>query len=180
MYYKFNSPQFVTGPRVFSWGDGGPPIRWKFCQSPPPSDTCPHLWTKACPPPAEVCPRKFENFKSILCQIWLLLSSFYLKKLYFMLKIAKKWPNFALGGLFWLQSDFFRKSTPSDFVPVGDRRGPKILSPPNKKFREKTLGPNLLFKFISHIRDWKKPTFSKTIWSLGLKILWTYINFWGH
>ena len=28
---------------------------------------------------------------------------------------------------------------PSDFVPVGDRRGPKILSPPHQKFREKTL-----------------------------------------
>ena len=53
-------------PRVFFLGGdwGGPPIRRKFCQSPP-SDTCPRFWTKACPPPAEVRPRKFEKFKYI-------------------------------------------------------------------------------------------------------------------
>ena len=28
---------------------------------------------------------------------------------------------------------------PSEFVPIGDRRGPKILSSPHQKFREKTL-----------------------------------------
>ena len=46
-----------------------------------------------------------------------------------MLKIAKKCPNFALGA--WVVSasvGFFRKSPPppSDFVPVGPRRGRKI------------------------------------------------------
>ena len=46
-------------------------------------------------------------------------------------------PNFALDGQYWLQSDFFCKSPPSDFVPVGDRRGPKILSPPPIKNLEK-------------------------------------------
>ena len=50
---------------VFSWGDWGPPIQRKLCQSPP-SDTCPRFWTKACPPPAEVSPRKSEKFKYIL------------------------------------------------------------------------------------------------------------------
>ena len=55
--------------RVFFLGGTGgvPPIRRKFCQSPP-SDTCPRFWTKACPPPAEVCPRKFEKFKYIF--VW--------------------------------------------------------------------------------------------------------------
>ena len=50
--------------RVFSWGDWGPPSSENFA-NPPPSNTCPRFWTKACPPPAEVCPRKFEKFKYI-------------------------------------------------------------------------------------------------------------------
>ena len=29
-----------------------------------------------------------------------------------MLKITKKWPNFALGGQFWLQADFFWQVPP--------------------------------------------------------------------
>ena len=56
-----------------------------------------------------------------------------------MLKIAKKWPNFALGGQFWLQSDFFRKSPHPTSSPSSNRRGPKIWSP-HQKFREKALG----------------------------------------
>ena len=62
-----------------------------------------------------------------------------------MLKIAKNWPNFALSGQFWLQSDFFASPPPpSDFVPVGDRRGPKILSPPPiNNLEEKTLYSSL-------------------------------------
>ena len=45
------SEVLATGPRVFSWGgDWGSPIRQKFCQSPPPSNTCPRFWTKAYPP----------------------------------------------------------------------------------------------------------------------------------
>ena len=57
-----------------------------------------------------------------------------------MLKIAKKWPNFALGGQFWLQSDFFCKSPPPH--RLRPRRGPtetKNFEPPHQKFREKTL-----------------------------------------
>ena len=50
--------------RVFSGGDWGVPQPAKILSTPP-SDTCPHFWTKACPPPAEVCPRKFEKFEYI-------------------------------------------------------------------------------------------------------------------
>ena len=54
--------------RVFFLGGGGdwgvPPSGENF-DNPPPSDTCPRFWTKACPPPAEVRPRKFEKFKYI-------------------------------------------------------------------------------------------------------------------
>ena len=61
--------------RVFSWGGlGGPPIRRKFCQSPP-SDTCPRFWTKACPPQLRFVPENLKNLNTFLCQIWLLLSS---------------------------------------------------------------------------------------------------------
>ena len=73
----------------FLGGTGVPLNRQKFCQSPP-SDTCPRFWTKACPPPAEVRPRKFEKFKYMFVSN---LTTFKLKstlkKLYFMLKIAK-------------------------------------------------------------------------------------------
>ena len=49
-----------------------------------------------------------------------------------------EWAYPPLSGQFWLQSDFFCKSPPpSDFVPVGDWRGPKILSPPPIKNLEK-------------------------------------------
>ena len=43
-------------------GTGGVPPSGKNFANPPPSDTCPHFWTKACPPPAEVRPRKFEKY----------------------------------------------------------------------------------------------------------------------
>ena len=46
-------------------GLGGSPPSGKNFANPPPSDTCPRFWTKACPPPAEVRPRKFEKFKYI-------------------------------------------------------------------------------------------------------------------
>ena len=51
----------------FSWGGtGGSPPSGENFANPPPSDTCPRFWTKACPPPpAEVRPRKFEKFKYI-------------------------------------------------------------------------------------------------------------------
>ena len=40
-------------------------------------------------------------------------------------------------GSFGFSRICFRKSPPSDFVPVGDRRGPKILSPPIKNLEKK-------------------------------------------
>ena len=40
----------VIGFRVFSWGDWGMPPSGKNFANPPPSDTCPRFWTKACPP----------------------------------------------------------------------------------------------------------------------------------
>ena len=52
----------------FLGGLGGSPHPAKILPIPPPSDTCPRFWTKACPPhtiPAEVRPRKFEKFKYI-------------------------------------------------------------------------------------------------------------------
>ena len=51
-----------------------------------------------------------------------------------MLKIAKKWPNFALGGQFWLQSDFFRKVPPIRLRSDGDQ---KFWVPPIKNLEEK-------------------------------------------
>ena len=128
--------EFSMG-RVFSGGGGlggVPPSGENFVN--PPSDTCPRFCTKACPPPAEVRPPKFENFKYIFVSN---LTAFKLKstkKLYFMLKIAKKWPNFASGGQFWLQADFFCKSPTSDFIPVGPT---KNFESPHQKIREKTL-----------------------------------------
>ena len=50
-----------------------------------------------------------------------------------MLKIAKKWPHFALSGQFWLQLDFFVSPLP----PLTS--SPKNFEPPHQKFREKTL-----------------------------------------
>ena len=55
-----------------------------------------------------------------------------------MLKIAKKWPNFALSGQFWLQSDFFSQVPP---IQLHARRGPtgteNFKSPPIKNFEKK-------------------------------------------
>ena len=56
-----------------------------------------------------------------------------------MLKIAKNGLILHVVGSFGFSRIFFASPPPSDFVPVGDRRGPKILSPPHQKFREKTL-----------------------------------------
>ena len=62
--------------------------------------------------------------------------------------------NKTLSGQFWLQSDFFRKSPPpSDFVPVGDRRGPKILSPPPiKNLEKKTLKPDQMYFGLDQLK----------------------------
>ena len=60
-----------------------------------------------------------------------------------MLKIAK---NGLILQQFWLQSNFFCKSPPSDFVPVGDWHGQKILSPPIKYLEKKT------WSLITHLK----------------------------
>ena len=65
----------TTKQVFFLGGTGGPPIWQKFCQSPPPSDTCPRFWTKACPPQPRFVPENFKNLNTFLCQMWLLLSS---------------------------------------------------------------------------------------------------------
>ena len=53
-----------------------------------------------------------------------------------MLKIAKNDLILHYVGSYGF-SRIFLQVPPSDFVPVGDRRGPKILSPLHQKFREK-------------------------------------------
>ena len=59
-----------------------------------------------------------------------------------MLKIAKKWPNFALSGQFWLQSDFFLQLPPPP-IQLRPRRGPtgteNFEVPPIKNLEKKTL-----------------------------------------
>ena len=55
-----------------------------------------------------------------------------------MLKIAKNGLILHLVGSFGFSQIFFASPPPpSDFVPVGDRREPKILSPPPIKNLEK-------------------------------------------
>ena len=120
--------------RVFSWGGlGVPPSGENFANPPPPSNTCPRFWTKACPPPAEVRPRKFEKFKYIFV---LNLTTFQLKSTLKSCISCLKWPNFALSGQFWLQSDFFHKSPPH---PTTSPSGTENFESPHQKFREKTL-----------------------------------------
>ena len=55
--------QITKGQGFFLGGLGVPPSGKNFVN--PPSNTCPHFWTKACPPPAKVRPQKFEKFKYI-------------------------------------------------------------------------------------------------------------------
>ena len=37
--------------------------------SPPPINTCPHFWTKACPPWPWFVPKSLKNLNTFLCQI---------------------------------------------------------------------------------------------------------------
>ena len=53
-----------------------------------------------------------------------------------MLKIAKNGLILHYVGSFDFSRIFFASSPPSDFVPVGDRRGPKIFSPPIKNLEK--------------------------------------------
>ena len=55
----------ATQPGIFPRGTGGPPIWWKFCQSPHPTLVPVFGPRLVPPPPAEVRPRKFEKFKYI-------------------------------------------------------------------------------------------------------------------
>ena len=68
-----------------------------------------------------------------------------------MLKIAKNGLILHLVGSFGFSRIFFASSPPppSDFVPVGDRWGPKILSPPPIKNLEKK--PCALYVEISDL-----------------------------
>ena len=79
-----------------------------------------------------------------------------------MLKIAKKWPNFALSGQFWLQSDFFRKSP----IRLRPRRGPtgtehfeSAPPPPSKIWRKnpdqvvRWYFPDRLLKVLVELLD---------------------------
>ena len=54
-YYTFT----VTVAGFFFFFSGGPgvPPSGKNFVNPPPSDTCPHFWTKACPPSQGLSPK---------------------------------------------------------------------------------------------------------------------------
>ena len=71
----FKSPFFRKYAGFFSWGDGGPPIRQKFCQSPPIRHLSPFLDQCLSPPQPRFVPENLKNLNTFLCQIWLLLSS---------------------------------------------------------------------------------------------------------
>ena len=63
-------------------------------------------------------------------------------------KIGKKLPNFALGGQFWFQSDFFCKPPPIRLRPRREPMGTKNFESPlhqkkKKKKKKKTLVPKL-------------------------------------
>ena len=112
------SREYRLAQGFFLGENGGPPppIRRKFCQFPPPHPTLlPVFWTKACPPPppAEVRPRKFEKFEYIFVSN---LTTFKLKstlkKLYFMLKIAKNGLVLHYVGSFGFSRIFFASPPP--------------------------------------------------------------------
>ena len=60
----------------FPGGTGGvSPSGENFANSPP-SDTCPHFWTKACPPQPRYVSENLKNLNTFLCQNWLLLRGY--------------------------------------------------------------------------------------------------------
>ena len=63
---------------------------------------------------------------------------------------------------------FSQVPTPSDFIPAGDWRGPKILSPPHQKFREKTLQLNISQGFV-HLSIRHISQASDSVWDQTLK-----------
>ena len=48
----------------FSWGDWGSPPSSENFVNPPPSDTCPRFWTKACPPQPRFNPDNLKNLNT--------------------------------------------------------------------------------------------------------------------
>ena len=48
---------------IFPGGPGGPQSGENFANPPPPIDTCPLFWTKACPPPRFV-PENLKNLNT--------------------------------------------------------------------------------------------------------------------
>ena len=117
-YWKNRKPQCWEAG-FFSWRDWGVSpsrIQRKFCQSPP-STLVPVFGPRLVPPQPRFSPK--------IWKIWIHLAN------------SKKWPNFALGGQFWLQSDFFI-SPPIRLRPHWGPMGTENFeSPPHHKFREK-------------------------------------------
>ena len=121
----------------FFWGGGLPPFGKNFA-NPPIRHLSPFLDQGLSPPPPEprLVPENLKNSNTFLCQIWLLLSSKVPYKAVFHALNSQKWPNFALGGQFWLQTDFFCKVPPP--IRLRPHRGPTGT----KNFEKKT--PDLL------------------------------------
>ena len=113
----------------------------KFSQSPPIRHLSPFLDQGLSPPPPRQgsSPKNLKNLNTFLCQIWLLLSSKVPLKSVFHAENSKKWPNFALGGQFWLQSYFLQTPPPHlTSSPLGTGRDQKFWVPlPHQKFRKK-------------------------------------------
>ena len=131
----------LVNAQGFFLGGWGSPIQWKFCQSPPPIDTCHHFWTKACPPPPQprFIPENLTNLNTFLCQIWLLQLKSTLKSCISCLKTATtknglilhRWAGLASVGYFLQVSS----------IRLRPRRGPtgtkNFESPPPIKNLEK-------------------------------------------
>ena len=137
--------------QVFFLGDWGSPFLQKFCQSPHPT-----LVTVFLDPglslPAEVRPQKVEKFKYIfVANLTTFKLKSTLKSCISCLKIAKNGLFCILGGQDWLLSDFFSQVVPpSDFVPIGDQQGTKILSPPIKNLEKNPATCRLALYICEH------------------------------
>ena len=64
-YLKEFKPPMNQG--FFLGGTGGSPHPAKILPIPPPSDTCPRFWTKACPPQPRFVPENWKNLNTFLC-----------------------------------------------------------------------------------------------------------------
>ena len=122
------------GPGIF--GGTGVPSSGKNVVNPPPIDTCPRFWTKACHPPAEVRPWKFEKFKYIFVSNLTTFNLINNLKSCISCLNSKKWPNFALGF-----SQIFFASPPIRLRPLRGPTGTNNFESPPIKNLGKTLGP---------------------------------------